>query len=97
MVLFDYTTLNEEFDIQEEEAIAMLLLLHKNKKPKHGGSVIDREYIRRERLEAHAKLIRNYFVDNPVYPERYFRCRFRMGLDLFKHIAECVQLHDRFF
>ena len=43
------------------------------------------------------KHMRSYFVDKPVYPERYFRCRFRMGLDLFKHIAECVTLHDKFF
>lgn len=39
----------------------------------------------------------NYFSPNPVYPERYFRRRFRMGTELFQHIAECVKLHDRFF
>ena len=52
MVLFDYTTSDEEFKIEEEEDIAMLLLLHKKKKPKHGGSVMGREYIRRRRIEA---------------------------------------------
>jgi hypothetical protein len=39
----------------------------------------------------------NYFVDHPVYPERYFLRQFRMSIDLFKHIAECLKLHDHFF
>ena len=66
---------DEEEDVQEEEEIAMILLSHKAKKPKHGGSVMGREYIRRERHEAHEKLMRSYFVDKPVFPERYFRRR----------------------
>jgi hypothetical protein len=31
MVVFDYSTSNEQFDIEEEE-IALILLMHKNKK-----------------------------------------------------------------
>lgn len=56
-----------------------------------------REYIQRQREEAHAKLMAHYFVDRPVFPERYFRRQFRMSIDLFKHIAESVKLHDKFF
>ena len=99
MVVFDYTTSDEEFDMDEDEDVAMLLMMHHeaNKRPKHGGSVMGREHIRRQRQEAHAKLMANYFVERPVFPERYFRRRFRMSRDLFRHIAECVQLHDRFF
>jgi hypothetical protein len=40
MVVFDYSTSNEEFDLEEEEEIALVLLKHKNKKLKHGGSVL---------------------------------------------------------
>ena len=89
MVLFDYTTSDEEFDAQEEEDIAMLLMVHSrmNKRPKHGGSTMGREYIRRQREEADAKLMANYFVDRPVFLERYFQRRFRMSIDLFKHIT----------
>lgn len=77
----------------------MLLTVHStmNKKPKHGGSTMGLEYIRRQQEEAHAKLMTNYFVERPVFPERYFRRRFRMSIDLFKHIAESVKLHDNFF
>jgi hypothetical protein len=34
---------DEEFDLQEEEDVAMILAMHVNKKPKHGGSVIGRK------------------------------------------------------
>jgi hypothetical protein len=38
---YDYTTSDEEFDIEEKEDIAMVLALHahKNKRLKHGGPV----------------------------------------------------------
>ena len=75
MVGFDYTTSDEEFDAQEEEDIAMLLTVHNrmNKRPKHGGSTMGREYIRRQPEEAHAKLMANYFVDSPVCVDRPVR------------------------
>ena len=89
MVVFDYTTSDEEFDMDEDEDVAMLLMMHHeaNKRPKHGGSVMGREHIRRQRQEAHAKLMANYFMEIPVYPERYFCRRFRMSCDFFRHIA----------
>ena len=92
-----YDSSDEEFDIQEEEDIAMLLAIHANKKPKHGGSVFGRQKLRRERIEADNRLMRHYFVDHPIYPESYFRRRFRMSIELFRHIAEKLARHDRFF
>ena len=92
-----YDSSDEEFDIQEEEDIAMLLTIHANKKPKHGGSVFGRQKLRRERIEADNRLMRHYFVDHPIYPESYFWRRFRMSIELFRHIAEKLARHDRFF
>ena len=92
-----YDSSDEEFDIQEEEDIAMLLAIHANKKPKHGGSVFGRQKLRRERIEADNRLMRHYFVDHPIYPESYFWRRFRMSIELFRHIAEKLARHDRFF
>jgi hypothetical protein len=94
---YDYSTSDEEFDMEEEEDIAMILALHKNKRPKHGGSVFGRERLRRARVDGHNRLMLNYFAESPVYPERYFRRRFRMGTELFKYIAESMKLHDSFF
>ena len=49
----DDSSSDEEFDLHEEEDIAMLVTMHKGKKPKHGGSVYGRAFIRRERIDAH--------------------------------------------
>jgi hypothetical protein len=71
--------------------------LQKNKRPKHDGFVIGRERLRWARFDGHNRLMLYYFADSSVYPERYFHRRFRMGTELFKHIAESVKLQDTFF
>lgn len=55
----DDSSSDEEFDLTEEGDIAMLVTMHKRKKPKHDGSVFGREFIQRERVEAHERLRRN--------------------------------------
>jgi hypothetical protein len=59
MVVFDYSTSDEEFDMEEEEEIALVLLNHKINKLKHGGLVFGPEYIRRMKIDASHKLMRN--------------------------------------
>ena len=61
----------------------MLTMVHKNKRPKHGGSVFGREFLQRERVEAHDILICNYFIPTPIYPEKYF---------FFYAGSECLQI-----
>ena len=56
MSLYDDSSSDEEWDLEEEEDIAMLLILHKNKQPKHSGSVWGRETLRRLRRDADDKL-----------------------------------------
>ena len=73
---------DEEFDLQEED-VAMILPMHVNKKPKHGGSVFGRQKLSREMIDAHNRLMRNYFVENPQYPESYFQRHFRMSIEFF--------------
>ena len=92
-----YDSSEEEFDIEEEEDLAMILAMHINKKPKHGGSVMGRQKIWRDRIDAHNRLMRHYFADNPVYPESYYRRRFRRNTELFRRIVEKLASHDRFF
>jgi hypothetical protein len=94
---FDDSSSDEEWELEEDEDIAMVLMLHKNKRPKHGGSVFGRETLRRLRQDADNTLMRNYFGPTPVFPERYFRRRFRMSIELFHHIANTVKQHDRYF
>ena len=83
--------------LQEEDDLAMVLAMHINKKPKHGGSVFGRQKLWRERIDADNRLMMNYFAQIPIYPESYFRRRFRISIKLFKHIAEKLASHDRVF
>jgi hypothetical protein len=92
-----YDSSDDEFDIEEEENISMLLAVRANKKPKVGGSVFGRQKLWRERIEGHNKLMRMYFNENMTFPESYFRRRFRMSIGLFKHIAQEVMKHDTYF
>lgn len=94
---YDDSSSDEDFDLTEEEDIAMIVMMYKNKKPKHGGSVFGREFQWRERKGAGGPLWRNYFAPTPRYPERYFRRRFRMYTGLFLHICNAVKQHDRSF
>jgi hypothetical protein len=53
--------------------------------------------IERDRLEMHARMIKDYFADNPIYGPSLFRRRFRMQCSLFETIMERVCGHDRYF
>jgi hypothetical protein len=86
--------LDDEYDQEEEENISMLLAYRAVKKPKIGGSVFGRQKLWRERIEGHEKLMRSYFNENLIFPENYFRRRFRMSINLFKHIATEVTRYD---
>jgi hypothetical protein len=94
---YDYPTSDEEFGKDEDEDIALIVALHKNKWLKHDRSIIGRERLRRAGVDGKNWLMIDYYVEKPVSPERYCCRRFRMRTGLFQHIAECVKLCDRFF
>lgn len=66
---WDDSSKDEEFDLAEEKDIALLVAMHERKKPKHDGSVFGREFIRRERVQAHERLMCNYFGTPHVFSE----------------------------
>lgn len=66
----DDSSSNEEYDMIEEEDIALLVTMHKKKRPKNGGFAFGRELLRSDRQEAHTRLMHNYFGPNAVHLER---------------------------
>ncbi|GKE51158.1 hypothetical protein Tco_1486314, partial [Tanacetum coccineum] len=50
-----------------------------------------RNYIYRERLDAEAHLMADYFGPHPKYPEYYFRKRYRMSRTLFLKIVSGIE------
>ncbi|XP_012842624.1 PREDICTED: uncharacterized protein LOC105962832 [Erythranthe guttata] len=61
------------------------------------GSVPGRRVIHRNRVEGYNRLYRDYFADNPVYHDVYFRRRFRMHKPLFCRIISNVEAYDHYF
>ncbi|XP_071696382.1 uncharacterized protein [Rutidosis leptorrhynchoides] len=49
-----------------------------------------RRYIRRDRVEAHNRLVKDYFVQDPKYPPEYFKRRYRMSQSLLEKIIEGI-------
>lgn len=56
-----------------------------------------RRYRDREREQGEARLMNDYFVDNPTYDQDIFRRRFRMRKSLFLRIAAAVTANDIYF
>jgi hypothetical protein len=66
--------------------------------PRVGGSRPGRRgNIERDRLEMHARMMKDYFCDNPVFGPSLFRHRIRMRRSLFETIMERVCGHDSYF
>ena len=58
---------------------------------KHGGSKPGKKpNLNRDFKMGHANILRDYFGENPIYPEEYFRRRFRMSSKLFNKIFNDV-------
>ncbi|XP_021850824.2 uncharacterized protein [Spinacia oleracea] len=56
-----------------------------------------REYVPRDREGGAERLYQDYFSTEPVYPEHFFRRRFRMSMNLFNRIVEAVGNHSQYF
>ena len=93
----DDSSSDEEFDLHEEEDIAMLVAMHKGKKPRHDGSIYGRAFIQREQIDAHKRLMLNYFGSPPVFLDNYFRRCIRMPKDLLIHICNSMKQHNLAF
>jgi hypothetical protein len=55
-----------------------------------GSSVNSRRYINRDHEAGHAKLVAEYFAENPLYTEYPFRRRFQMRKHIFLQIVEAL-------
>ncbi|XP_028055730.1 uncharacterized protein LOC114259902 [Camellia sinensis] len=100
---------NEDFDessSSDDDIIIMQLFtaqqqkiqtLSLNQPTRHVGSTSGRRYIICERVEGNEQIYIDYFEDNPVYSEEYFRRCFRMRRSLFVSILHDIQEVNTYF
>ena len=93
----DDSSSEEEEEDDDDVEMAMAIILNDEVRRPRLGSQFGRAYINRDRAEGHAKIMRDYFNPNAIYPEKYFRRRFRMHKSLFLTIAKAVEKHDDWF
>ncbi|KAK1668455.1 hypothetical protein QYE76_056614 [Lolium multiflorum] len=80
-------------------AASMIHEVTSNPGPVHRGSVKGRsKNLSRNRVAGQTRLHKDYFhLTNPVFPEKVFRCRYRMSRDLFLVILRGVKNYDPYF
>ncbi|KAF5448017.1 hypothetical protein F2P56_033525 [Juglans regia] len=64
---------------------------------RHHGNRQPRKFLRRDHIQGHECLFRDYFSENPVYPSNLFRRRFRMSRPLFLRILNEVEVYEPYF
>ena len=62
-----------------------------------GSSTDTRRYIDRSRVEAHERLMSDYFVEDSKFDEPFFRHRFRMSQSLFLKIVDDIEARFEYF
>jgi hypothetical protein len=93
----------EDDDFDDDFDDSMLLIIGEYRKRKfkqhrrHRGSIFGHKVYDRRREEGAQLLFRDYFAENPIFPEKYFRRRFRMSSRLFKRIVKAVEEHGNYF
>ncbi|GKD40472.1 hypothetical protein Tco_1260679, partial [Tanacetum coccineum] len=80
---------SDDSDVQDFKDLDMIFELGRleQQEQEEAERVHHRNYIYRERVEAKARLMADYFGPRPKYPDYYFRLRYRMSRKLFLDIV----------
>ncbi|GKB78921.1 ALP1-like protein isoform X1 [Tanacetum coccineum] len=83
---------SSDSDVQDFKDLDMIFELGRleQQQEKEAERVRHRNYIYRERVEAEARLMADYFGPRPKYPDYYFRLRYRMSRKLVLDIVSAL-------
>ena len=89
---------------KEKRALELIMKLRQLREEKRASSSSasqrrrkKKRFIKRDREEAHERLVKDYFADDSIYNESHFRRRFRMRRHLFLRIVDALQSRFDFF
>jgi hypothetical protein len=89
--------INEHLLEWEEEEIFFQLLNSISSASERTARAGHRAVIHRKRLQGHTRLMKDYFIANPVYHNCMFERRFRMSKRIFDTLCQDLQQHHRFW
>ncbi|XP_074359701.1 uncharacterized protein LOC141699757 [Apium graveolens] len=99
--IVEYLIQEEEKEDEEIDILAatwaQLNRTRNNNIVRHGESVFNHRVINRNRTVGHQLIYRDYFSDDPTYPDYIFRRRFRMRRSLFIRIQAAIESHNPYF
>ncbi|XP_035551517.1 uncharacterized protein LOC108981773 [Juglans regia] len=81
----------------DDELDAVINVEADGESSRHHGNRQRRKFIRRDHIQGHECIFRDYFSENPVYPSNLFRRRFRMSHPLFLRILNEVEAYEPYF
>ncbi|XP_042974639.1 uncharacterized protein LOC122306272 [Carya illinoinensis] len=87
--LLTYVSSEDDSDVQNMEV--------DGQSSRRRGNSQRHKFIRRDHVQGHERLFRDYFAENPVYPSNLFQRRFRMSRPLFLRILNEVESYDLYF
>ena len=101
-LMLQYAQFNEggSSDDSDEEMIIMMEITRwcaEKNIIRDGKELETRRRVNRRRERGHATLWEDYFGEDKVYNEYFFRRRFRMRYSVFNRILESVCLYDNYF
>ena len=68
-MIFDDSSSEEEEEEDDDLEVAMMMILNEDFRRPQLGSQFGRAWINRDRVEGHAKITRDYFNQDAIYPE----------------------------
>jgi hypothetical protein len=96
-MIFDDSSSEEEEEDNADLEMALMMILNEDFWRPRRGSQFGRAWIKQNRAEGHARIMRDYFNPGATYQEKQFRWRFRMQKDLFLTISKAVEEYDDWF
>ncbi|OEL34612.1 hypothetical protein BAE44_0004368 [Dichanthelium oligosanthes] len=86
-------------DDDDDDVMALCMLQEEQARWQWGrrGSVSGHIVLDRDHAAGHARIMADYFRDNPVYTDYHFPRRYRIRRPLFLRIMACMTKHDHWF
>lgn len=97
LALFDDDDEETALTTTAHEAAIVAALRRRRPRARGGSRPGKRPNLQRDHRGGHERIMKDYFIERPVFTDVHFRRRFRMSRSVFARILERVQVQDVYF